>query len=121
MPRAVLHGSHLILALECRERESRPAVRPRVDHAGHSDLERFTPRLTALGFYQSTREHQVGLVLAASRLIQRRSRPSYPSDAHVATLVEVETTDSAHGGRAGCRNAIARTVDQEMPSTSRIE
>jgi hypothetical protein len=47
------YGSHLIVALEWRERESRPAVRPRADHAGHGVLERFTPRLTALGFHQS--------------------------------------------------------------------
>jgi len=49
----------VILALEYGERESRPAVRPRADHAGHGVLERFTPRLTALGFYQWTHEHQV--------------------------------------------------------------
>ena len=56
VPDEVSYGSHLILALECGERESRPAVRPRAGHAGHCILERFAPRLTALGFYQWTRE-----------------------------------------------------------------
>ena len=55
----VSYGSHLILALESQEGESRPAVRPRADHAGHGVLERFAPRLTALGFYKWPREHQV--------------------------------------------------------------
>jgi len=42
-------GLHLILAVECTARESRPAVRPRANHAGRSIVRWFTPRLTALG------------------------------------------------------------------------
>ena len=39
VPDEVSYGFHLILALECGERESRPAVRPRAGHAGHCILE----------------------------------------------------------------------------------
>ena len=39
----------MILALECTVRESRPAVRPRANHAGRRIVWWFTPRLTALG------------------------------------------------------------------------
>ena len=38
--------------------ESRPAVRPRANHAGHGVGWRFTPRLTALGLYGSCIRHQ---------------------------------------------------------------
>ena len=44
-----LYGSHVIPVLECSARESRPAVRPRANHAGRRILWRFAPRLTALG------------------------------------------------------------------------
>ena len=45
----VSYGSRLILAFECTVRESRPAVRPRANHAGRCIVWWFTPRLTALG------------------------------------------------------------------------
>ena len=46
---------HLILALECTATVSRPAVRPRANHAGRSIVWRFAPRLTALGLDEQRR------------------------------------------------------------------
>jgi len=46
-----LSGSHW-----SRRRESRPAVRPRVNHAARDAWCWFTPRLTALGLYQRPRK-----------------------------------------------------------------
>jgi hypothetical protein len=48
-----------------RAGESRPAVRPRADHAGHGVVWRFAPRLTALGLYGRPRSVAVhGLELS---------------------------------------------------------
>jgi hypothetical protein len=48
-------GLHLILALKCTASESRPAARPRANHAERSILWWFAPRLTALGLDEQRR------------------------------------------------------------------
>jgi|694.fasta_scaffold11560_11 hypothetical protein len=50
--------------------ESRPAVRPRANHAGRCVWWWFVPRLTALGFNNPTRENQV-LTVSAHELFER--------------------------------------------------